>query len=77
MYLKLKIWVICSGGCESFNQPLKDWNISNVTIMNHIFAYCKSFNQDISNWDVSNVKDIRRMFYECPIEKKYKPKNTF
>ena len=39
-----------------------------------MFYDCEEFNQDISNWDVSNVTTNRYMFYECPIEKKYKPK---
>ena len=61
-------------GCESFNQPLNDWNVSNVTDMDYMFDGCELFNQDISNWDVSKVDDVKNIFYNCPIEEKYKPK---
>ena len=60
--------------CKSFNQPLNNWNASNVTNMRSMFVNCKSFNQDISNWDVSKVKYNQKIFYNCQIEEKYKPK---
>jgi surface protein len=61
-------------GCTSFNQPLNNWNVSNVTNIRWMFDNCKSFNQDISNWDVSNVTGKLDMFDRCPIEEKNKPK---
>ena len=47
----------------SFNQPLANWDVSNVTDMAQMFGSDLSpnilkasiFNQDISSWDVSNV----------------------
>ena len=60
--------------CKSFNQPLNNWNVSNVTNMGSMFVNCKSFNQNISNWDVSKVKYNQKIFYNCQIEEKYKPK---
>ena len=60
--------------CESFNQDLSSWNISNVTNMSFMFCWCKSFNQDISKWNVSNVRNNYCMFDNCPIKEEYKPK---
>ncbi len=49
----------------TFNQPIGNWDVSNVTTMDHMFAE-SSFNQPIGNWDVSNVKNMRRMFDGTP-----------
>jgi surface protein len=38
-----------------FNQPIGDWNTSNVTDMRYMFYSAQSFNQDLSSWDVDNV----------------------
>ena len=46
----------------SFNQPLNNWNVSNVKLMASMFKVAKSFNQPLDNWNVSNVTDISRMF---------------
>ena len=40
---------------KSFNQPLNNWNVSNVTFMNRMFNGARSFNQPLNNWNVSNV----------------------
>ena len=42
---------------SSFNQPLNDWNVSNVTIISYMFRDATSFNQPLNDWDVSNVMD--------------------
>ena len=47
---------------EAFNQPIGDWNVSNVTNMSEMFAYAKSFNQPIGNWNVGKVKTMQYMF---------------
>ena len=46
----------------SFNQPLNNWNVSNVTNMRGMFFEVESFNQPLNNWDVSNVTNMERMF---------------
>ena len=46
----------------SFNQPLNDWNTSNVTDISEMFADAESFNQPLDNWDTSNVTDMCDMF---------------
>jgi surface protein len=52
-------------GCSSFNQPLNNWNVSNVTNMAYMFAGCSSFNQPLSSWDVSNVTNMESTFDGC------------
>ncbi len=50
---------------EEFNQPIGNWDVSNVTDMSGMFySECSAsfFNQDISLWDVSNVTDMSYMF---------------
>ena len=34
-------------GAESFNQPLNNWDVSNVRDMRFMFCYANSFNQNI------------------------------
>jgi surface protein len=42
-----------------FNQPIPDWNTSNVTTMEGMFGGSASvFDQDISSWDVGNVTNF-------------------
>ena len=47
---------------STFNQPIGDWDVSNVTNMRDMFSGATSFNQDIGSWDVSNVTDMYQMF---------------
>ena len=46
---------------------ISDWNVSNVTDMNHMFYGCKNLESvgDISKWDVSNVTNMEFMFCGC------------
>jgi surface protein len=46
-------------GAESFNQPLNNWNVSNVIDMSYMFYHAISFNQPLNNWNVSNVIDVK------------------
>ena len=50
-------------GARSFNQPLNNWNVSNVTDMYAMFLKAMSFNQPLNKWDVSNVTNMWSMFY--------------
>lgn len=50
---------------ESFNQPIGNWDVSNVTNMHSTFVNAGSFNQPIGNWDVSNVTSMATMFYDA------------
>ena len=53
-------------GCnDDFNQPIGNWDVSNVIDMSYMFYYecgLTQFNQDISHWDVSNVINMEGMF---------------
>jgi surface protein len=46
---------------QIFNQPIGNWDTSNVQYMGDMF-WQTSFNQDISSWDTSNVKSMQAMF---------------
>ncbi len=35
--------------CEKFNQPLNNWNVSNITHINCVFYNCKNLNQSLNN----------------------------
>ena len=49
-------------GAVCFNQPLNDWDVSNVRYMLRMFDGAKSFNQPLDRWNVSRVEDAERMF---------------
>ena len=46
---------------EVFNQPIDNWDVSNVTDMSYMFETAQ-FNQPIGNWDVSSVTNMFLMF---------------
>jgi len=54
----------------TFNQPLNEWDVSQVVNMNRMFdcghspnpALNPAFNQPINVWDVSQVVDMHGMF---------------
>ena len=54
-------------GATSFNQPIGNWDTSNVKYMRLMFATGgegpMKFNQPIGNWDTSNVTDMTGMFF--------------
>ena len=45
-------------GATSFNQPLNNWNVSNVTDMMLMFTRARSFNRPLNNWNVSKVETM-------------------
>jgi surface protein len=47
----------------AFNQPLKQWNVANVTTTQEMFRYASSFNQPLEQWNVANVETMKKMFY--------------
>ncbi|RPA69780.1 BspA family leucine-rich repeat surface protein [Cyclobacteriaceae bacterium YHN15] len=51
-------------GWTSIDQPIGNWDVSNVTNMSRMFYLSGSFNQSIGNWDVSNVTNMSEMFYQ-------------
>jgi surface protein len=46
----------------TFNQPIGNWDTSNVTIVHSMFRLAEAFNQPIGNWDTSNVTNMTFMF---------------
>lgn len=48
-------------GQKFFNQPIGNWNVSNVTNTSYMFQ-AKSFNQPLNNWNVAKVTTMSRMF---------------
>ena len=56
---------MCSGssGNSTFNQPIGNWDVSNVTNMGSMFFGNSTFNQPIGKWDVSSVTNMGYMFY--------------
>ena len=46
---------------------ISEWDVSNVTDMNHMFYICEELESvgDLSKWDVSNVMSMRGMFSDC------------
>ena len=51
-----------NGNTDTFNQPIGNWDVSNVISMDYMFRLNVSFNQPIGSWDVSNVLTFRGMF---------------
>ena len=49
-------------GATNFNQPIGNWNVSNVVYMTAMLASTK-FNQNIGSWDVSKVTNFQSTFY--------------
>lgn len=50
---------------KSFNQPIGDWNTSNVEGIGSMFSETSYFNQPIGDWDVSNVEENEDMLKEA------------
>jgi surface protein len=48
-----------------FNQPIGNWNVSNVLDMTNMFNNALVFNQDLSNWNTANVTTMSGMFYQA------------
>ena len=53
-----------SGACPSY-EPIRYWDVSQVTDMEDLFYNKYNFNQPLNDWDVSKVTDMSRMFYYC------------
>jgi len=51
-------------GCKALvgNESFQDWDVSNVSSMESMFAQAENFNQDIGQWNVSNVLNMTQMF---------------
>ena len=45
-------------GRKTFDTDINNWDVSNVTNMNSMFANVNFFNKPLNNWDVSNVENM-------------------
>ena len=60
-------------GAQAFNQPIGNWDVSNVTDMQQMFSgvvendatITSPFSQPIGDWDVSSVTNMGFMFYSA------------
>lgn len=52
-------------GYHNYNEPLDNWDVSNVTWFYATFRNNRTFNQDISGWDVSKGQMFRGFFREA------------
>lgn len=46
----------------TFNEPIANWDVSNVTNMDCMFFLALSFNQPLNAWNVSSVTTMYKMF---------------
>ena len=53
----------------TFNQPIGNWDVSNVTDMSGMFQNNATFNQDLSKWNVDSVKTMTSMFQNSSFDK--------
>ena len=53
-----------SGACPSYD-PIRYWDVSQVTDMEDLFYNKYDFNQPLNDWNVSQVTDMSRMFFYC------------
>lgn len=47
------------------NIDISEWDVSNVTNMEEMFADCKKFNSDLSEWNVHSLRKAFAMFNNC------------
>jgi hypothetical protein len=50
------------GNAENFNQPIGNWDVSNVTTMDGMFQTARKFDQPIGDRNTSNVTNMWIMF---------------
>ena len=53
---------------SEFNQPIGDWDVSNVRDMRNMFNEAAFFNQDISKWNIHKDCKTANMFERCEID---------
>ena len=46
-------------GCSVFNQPVLNFDTSNVTNMTYMFGNCLVFNQSVSNFNTAKVTSMQ------------------
>jgi len=46
----------------TFDEPIDEWNTSNIAFMDELFQEATSFNQPLDTWDTSRVRDMTMTF---------------
>ena len=59
--------------CGNSSPSINNWDVSNVTNMEGMFAQASYFSQNIGNWDVSNVTNMNYMFHGATYFDSYVP----
>ena len=54
---------------KSFNQPLNDWDVSNVKYMQGMFSNAELFNQNLEQWEVSSSANVSCMFNKTKLKR--------
>ena len=54
-------------GCTVFNQPLANWNVSNVLNFDSLFSGCRAFNRPLTNWNVRKGETFYSMIGSCDV----------
>lgn len=49
----------------SFNEDIRSWDTSSVSVMSFLFRGASAFNQDISSWNTSAVTSMNSMFEDA------------
>lgn len=49
--------------CDSYNQPVDQWDVSNAEDISYMFHYIPDFNQPLSTWNTSNVINMEHIFH--------------
>jgi hypothetical protein len=57
-----------------FNQPLDQWNVSNVKNMTEMFRSCLMFDQDLKKWNVAKVQESKDIFTDADLIEEDKDK---
>ncbi|NYJ27795.1 BspA family leucine-rich repeat surface protein [Allomuricauda sp. ARW1Y1] len=47
---------------SKFNQPIGDWDVSNIRYLNEMFQNATSFNQNLEKWNVGQAQRLDAMF---------------
>lgn len=65
IYDAVALW--CTDKQQAMNVygHISNWDVSNVTNMQELFACLTDFNENLSKWDVSNVTNMFSMFYHA------------
>ena len=53
-------------GCESFNQPLDNWDVSNLYSLESMFKWCSNYSYSLKSWNVNY--DMDKDSFGLPLE---------